>query len=152
MLHSWYFQLNIGDSDSFNLDLYIFNDICIMSLYDIRDNNYIQPNRFFSIRGEVVLVEREVKFSKVVLSVFSYNNIDGNKDDFTLYFKGQTKKVVDKMLKYGQHCIVMGDIVAKDGKIFLDGKIIEIFKDAPFVTEDNVKMVSPDSTNYERAF
>jgi len=120
-----------------------------MSLYDIRDNNYIQPNRFFSIRGGVEVVEREVKFTKVVLSVFSYLNIEGKKDEFTVFFKGQTKKIVDKMLKHGQHCLIMGDIVVKDGKIFLDGKIIEIFKSGDYVTEDNARLVNPDEVNYD---
>lgn len=123
-----------------------------MSLYDIRDNNYIQPNRFFSIRGGVEVVEREVKFTKVMLSVFSYNNIEGKRDDFVIYFKGQTKKIVDKMLKHGQHCLIMGDIVVKDGKIFLDGKIIEIFKSGDYVTEDNVRIVDAKQTNYDNAF
>ncbi len=123
-----------------------------MSLYDIRDNNYIQPNRFFSIRGKVELVEREVKFTKVVLSVFSYLNIDGKSDEFTVFFKGQTKKVVDKMLKYGQSCLVMGDLINKDGKLFLDGKLIEVFKSADLVTEDNARMVSPGDVSYDKAF
>ena len=123
-----------------------------MSLYDIRDNNYLQPNRFFSIRGNVEIVEREVKFTKVVLSVFNYSNIDGDKDSITVFFKGQAKKVVDKMLKYGQHCLVMGDLVIKDGKIFLDGKIVEIFKSAEYVTENNARMVSPEDVGYEKAF
>lgn len=123
-----------------------------MSLYDIRDNNYIQPNRFFSIRGGVEVVEREVKFTKVVISVFSYLNIEGKKDEFTVFFKGQTKKIVDKMLKHGQHCLIMGDIVIKDGKIFLDGKIVEIFKSAEYVTENNTRMVSPEDVGYDKAF
>jgi hypothetical protein len=124
-----------------------------MSLYDIRDNNYIQPNRFFSIRGQVVMVEREVKFTKVFLSVFSYNHIDSvSKDKILVYFKGQTKKIVDKMLKHDQHCGIMGDIVMKDDKIFLDGKIIEIFKSADLVTEDNARMVNPSEVNYDKAF
>ena len=124
-----------------------------MSLYDIRDNNYIQPNRFFSIRGNVELVEREVKFTKVFLSVFSYNHIDStSKDRILVYFKGQTKKIVDKMLKYGQSCVVMGDLVMKDDKIFLDGKIIEIFKSADLVTEDNARMVDVKDVNYDKAF
>jgi hypothetical protein len=120
-----------------------------MSLYDIRDNNYIQPNRFFSIRGGVEVVEREVKFTKVILSVFSYNNIEGKRDEFVIYFKGQTKKIVDKMLKHGQHCLIMGDLVMKNGNIFLDGKIIEIFKSGDYVTEDNARLVDPSEVNYD---
>ena len=124
-----------------------------MSLYDIRDNNYIQPNRFFSIRGSVQLIEREVKFTKIVLTVYSYNHIDSTPNDkITIFFKGQTKKIVDKMLKHDQHCLVMGDIIVKDEKVFLDGIIIEIFKSAELVTEDNARLVDPSEVNYDKAF
>jgi hypothetical protein len=123
-----------------------------MSLYEIRDNNYLQPNRFFSIRGTVKYIEREVKYTKLILLVFSYYNIDGKPDEITVHFKGETKKTVDNIVYVPCSVSVMGDIIIKENKIFFDGKIIEVFKRVDFVTEDNAELVDPNETNYDKAF
>ena len=123
-----------------------------MSLYDIRDNNYLQPQRFFSIRGKAKIVEREAKWTKVTLEVFSYLAIEGKPDELIVHFRGQTKRIIDNMVKTGQYLLVMGDIIMKAEKVYLDGKIVELYKDMQLISEDNAKIVSPNDTNYENAF
>lgn len=123
-----------------------------MSLYDIKDNNVIQPNRFFSLHGQVIYIEKEVKFTKIVLAVFDYNKIDSKPDEITVHFKLPAKRVVDMMIQPHSFVIVMGDIVVKDGKTFFDGKVIEMYKGTELIKEDNVRYVDPKEANYDRAF
>lgn len=122
-----------------------------MSIADIRTNNYIQPNRMFQISGDVRSIEREPKITKVVLNVFSYFR-DGRTDQITVWFKGVTKQIVDNMVAPHIAMHVMGDIVVKDGQIFFDGKIIEIYKGFEIPIFNNVKSVKPDEVNYNPSF
>lgn len=122
-----------------------------MSIADIRTNNYIQPNRMFQISGDVRSIEREPKITKVVLNVISYFR-DGRTDQITIWFKGVTKQIVDNMVAPHIAMHVMGDIVVKDGQIFFDGKIIEIYKGFEIPIFNNVKKVGADETNYKPSF
>lgn len=122
-----------------------------MSIADIRTNNYIQPNRMFQISGDVRSIEREPKITKVVLNVFSYFR-DGRTDQITVWFKGVTKQIVDNMVAPHIAMHVMGDIVVKDGQIFFDGKIIEIYKGFEIPIFNSVKSVKPDEVNYNPSF
>lgn len=123
-----------------------------MNLYRIRDNNCIQPNRMFALRGKVVYVEKEVDFSVVKLLVYNYQDIDGKQDDFIIYFRKDTKKIIDAMVIAGLYVSVMGDMIKKGSEIFLEGKTVEIFKDCPMVKEVQSQLTDPQFTNYDRAF
>jgi hypothetical protein len=123
-----------------------------MSIYDIRDNNVIQPNRMFSIHGEVAFIDKEVQYTKLILNVFNYDHANKKPDQLTVHFKLPAKKVVDMMVKLHSFVIVMGDIIVKDSKIFFDGKIIEFYKETGLITEENAKYVDPKEANYDRAF
>jgi len=123
-----------------------------MSLYDIRENNYLQPNRYFSLKGEIVYVEKEINYTKIIVMVLNYNDLKGKQDRITVHFRGTTKKVVDGMIALHQHIFVMGDILTKDGKLGLDGKIIELYKTTDHVIDDNTKVVDPKDVNYDAAY
>jgi hypothetical protein len=123
-----------------------------MSLYDIKDNNNFQPCRYFALRGEVVLIGKEVNITTIKLSVFNYQDIGGEMDIFTVYFRESAKRAVDKMVVPHVILSVMGDMIMKDGKVFLDGKTVEVFKVAELVTEGKSKFVDPKEANYDRAF
>lgn len=123
-----------------------------MILYDIRDNNCIQPCRSFTIRGEIISVKREVRHTEMQVAVFNYQEIDNKPDIFTVYFREHTKKVVDSCAMSGYHAIVTGDILIRNGALFLEGKVIELFKSMEFAKEGKAKFVDPKEANYDRAF
>lgn len=123
-----------------------------MSLYDIKENNVIQPNRSFTLHGEVIYIEKEVKYTKIILNVFDYNKIGGKPDEITVHFKLPAKRVVDMMMEPHNFVIVMGDIVIKEGKVFFDGKVVEIYKYTGLITFDNVRYVDPSEAGKDRAF
>lgn len=121
-------------------------------LSEIRDNNYIQPNRQFNIRGDVKFIERETKFTKIVLSVFDYYYTNGQPDEITIWFKGNPKRIADKAIQPKCTVSIMGDIVIKDKNLFFSGKIIEVFKPVEYITNGNTKNVDPNSVNYDKAW
>jgi hypothetical protein len=123
-----------------------------MSLHDIRDLNYIQPNRMFSVRGIIVYIEKEVKYTKVVLDVMNYNDIDGPSDQLIVFFKGSAKKVADTAMSAEMGVIILGDLLWKKDRVYLDGKIFEVFKSMKLSTASNVFNVSPGDANYDTAY
>lgn len=120
-------------------------------LSEIRDNNYIQPNRFFTIRGEVRYIEKETEYTKVILSVFSYYNQE-TPDEIVIYFKGNPKKIADKAIRPKYNVLVMGDIIINNDVIFFNGKMIEVFKIMQYATELNTKSVDIKDINYDSAY
>ncbi len=123
-----------------------------MSIYELRDINYVQPNRMFSIRGDIRVIEKELKYTKVTINVLNYNDIDGRKDQFVVHFKGPVKKLADLMMEAHNGVVIMGDIIFKTEKIFFDGKIFEVYKTNDLVMGKMVKPVGPGETNYKSAF
>ena len=120
-------------------------------LSEIRDNNYIQPNRCFTIRGEVRYIEKETEYTKVILSVFSYYNQE-TPDEIVIYFKGNPKKIADKAIRPKYNVLVMGDIIINNDVIFFNGKMIEVFKIMQYATELNTKSVDIKDINYDSAY
>jgi len=123
-----------------------------MNILDIRGNNNLQPNRTFTIRGTVKSIEREVKYTKIVLQVFNYYRLDGFLDEFSVHFKGAVKKLVDGVVEPHNELLVIGDIILSEGKIFFDGKIIEVYKSLDYIIENKSKFVDPKSVNYDASF
>lgn len=121
-------------------------------IQDVRDNNYLQPNRYFNIRGEVKYVEKESEYSKIIVKVFNYYDIDNEPDEVIIFFRNETKKVIDRMVKPHVHVSVMGDILIKDKKIYFDGKVVEIYKTCIYQMESHAKVVDPKDTSYDKAF
>jgi hypothetical protein len=119
---------------------------------EIRDNNYLQPNRCFTLRGDVKFIEKETQYTKVNLLVFNYYANDGKNDDIIIFFKGNPKKIADKAIRAGCNLLVMGDIIIKDESIFFNGKMIEVFKSGQYLTNENAKIVDAKDVNYEGAF
>ena len=122
-------------------------------LSDIRDNNYLQPNRQFTIRGEVKYIKKETEYTEIVLSVFDYYNQE-QPDEIRVYFKGNPKKIADKAIQYKQTISVIGDIIIKsrNGNVIFNGKIIEVFKVCQFNTDINARTIEVKGTNYNRGF
>ena len=81
--------------------------------------SYYQPNRFFIIRGLVVGLIVDLRYTKVVLSVLNYLDKDLKSEEITVYFKDDAKREADKMIAMKKSVSVIGDIVVKDGTIFL---------------------------------
>ena len=124
-----------------------------MIQYETRDNNYMQPNRYFCFRGHIVFFEKEAQWSRIKIAVFNYNDIGGKPDEFTVHFRGGTKKIIDNYVQvHKQPILVMGDIIIKADKVFFDGKIIELYKSMELMSEQNAVKVDSSKTNYERAF
>ena len=120
-------------------------------LADIRDSNSIQPNRCFTIRGDVKYIEKETDHTKVILSVFSYYNQE-KPDEIVIYFKGSPKKIADKAIRYNYNILVIGDIVINNDIIFFNGKIIEVFRTMRYATDISTKSVDPRDINYKSAY
>lgn len=121
-------------------------------LSDIRDNNVIQPNRMFSFRGDVAYIERETEFTKILLNVFSYDHIGEKPDEIVIFFKGSPKKLADRYIEPFSNVLVMGDIVMNNGAIFFNGKVVEIFKEAKYATDNNRSIVGSRDANYNTAY
>lgn len=120
-------------------------------LSDIRDNNYMQPNRSFTLRGDVRFIQKETEYTKVILSVFNYYKQE-SPDDIVIYFKGNPKKIADKAIRPKCHLLVIGDIVLNKEVIFFNGKIIEVFKTCLYSTDINAKSVDIKDINYDGAY
>ena len=120
------------------------------TLKQIRENNCIQPNRFFSFHGDVKFIEKETEYTKIILSVLSYDSF--RNDDIMVYFKGNVKRTADVSIIPKCHLSVMGDVVIKDDIIFFNGKVFEVFKSAQHLVTENSKVVDPKDINYDGAY
>ena len=114
--------------------------------------SYFQPNRFFIVRGLVIGLNVELYYTKVVLSVLNYLDKDFKSDEITVYFKDEAKREADKMIDMKKSVSVIGDIVVKDGAIFLNGKIIEVFNTMEMAKAPKTKYIRPEDIGYESAF
>ena len=123
-----------------------------MNILDIRGNNNLQPNRTFNIRGEVKMIEREAKFTRIKLLVFNYYHIDGFLDEITIHFKGGAKRLVDSVVEPHNTLLVIGDIILSNGNIFFDGKIIEVYKTVDYIIENKTRFVDPGQVNYDASY
>lgn len=118
----------------------------------MRTETCFQPNRMFIIRGKIVGINTELKFTRVILSVHNYFSPNWKPDELTVYFKGESKRDADTMIFIGHTISVTGDIVVKNGNIFFNGKVIEAFKTAELVQVPKVKYIEPDDISYDGAF
>ena len=121
------------------------------TLAEIRDNNIIQPNRMFRLAGDVKYIEIETEYTKIIISVFDYYKIGEPLDNTPITFKGNAKKIADKIIKPKLYVIIEGDLVFKDNIVHFWGKIIEVYKSGQYFTEENVKNVDKN-IGYDKAY
>lgn len=114
--------------------------------------SYFQPNRFFIVRGLVIGLNVELHYTKVVLSVLNQTDIEFKSDEITVYFKNEAKREADTMISMNKSVSIIGDIVVKDNKLFLNGKIIEVFNILELAKAPKVKYINPDDIGYDGAF